>query len=74
MCVQIHVMECVWRSEDNFVKSISLSTFMWVLGIELRFSGLPDKHWANSLAPGPHILKYWTLFTILQFIVYACLS
>ena len=45
MCTRMHVCEytcataCVWRSEDNLWQSV-LSPLIWVLGIELRSSGL----------------------------------
>jgi hypothetical protein len=33
----------MWRSEDNFVASVSPSTFMRVAGRDLRLSGLCNK-------------------------------
>lgn len=35
-----HVMTCMWRSEENFVESVPSFTFMLVMGIKHRPSGL----------------------------------
>ena len=42
--VDVHAIVHMWRPEDNSVELIPSSTFMWVLGIERWWSGIPGKH------------------------------
>lgn len=66
MCVKVRRQLC----EVNLSFHFHVGSGNWI-----EVSGLLDKHWANSLAPSPHILKYWDIgyhTSILS--ILACLS